>query len=235
MNRVTRTAFLAKDEVHRAVSRLRDELAKAVPVGTFAEREAAMLVICGEAGRIFIKQELQFLADGVAERVVINGAEYRQHQAGTAVYWSLVGPVQVRRSTYRQVGVRNGATAVPLELLAYHRTRDAGAVVRRTGLRRARHAYARPAARIGVSGPLHPGRRLNASLNGLQCRLGPRCPSLSQSCARSKRCPKAFTVWCLGSIARRCRWPSREPPAPLARGSKSAVSRVSETHQHRSK
>lgn len=118
MNRVTRTAFLAKDEVQRAVLRLRDELAKVVPVGTFAEREAAMLVICGEAGRIFIEQELQFLADGVAERVVINGAEYRQHQAGTAAYWSLVGPVQVRRSTYRQVGVRNGATVVPLELLA---------------------------------------------------------------------------------------------------------------------
>lgn len=118
MNRVTRTAFLAEDEVQRAVSRLRDELAKVVPGGTFAEREAAMLVICGEAGRSFIEQELQSLADGVAELVVIDGAEHRQHQAGTAAYWSLVGPVQVRRSTYRQVGVRNGATVVPLELLA---------------------------------------------------------------------------------------------------------------------
>lgn len=118
MNRLTRTAFLAKDEVQRAVSRLRDELAKVVPVGTFAEREAAMLVICGEAGRSFIEQELQSLADGVAERVVIHGAEYREHQAGTATYWSLVGPVPVRRATYRRVGVRNGATVVPLELLA---------------------------------------------------------------------------------------------------------------------
>jgi hypothetical protein len=50
--------------------------------------------------------------------VVIHGAEHRQHQAGTVTYWSLVGAVQVRRWTYRQVGVRNGATVVPLELLA---------------------------------------------------------------------------------------------------------------------
>lgn len=118
MNRVTRTAFLAKDEVQRAVSRLREELTKLVPAGTFAERETAMLVICGEAGRSFIEQELQSLGDGVAERVLVNGAEYRRHQVGTVTYWSLVGPAQVRRWTYRQVGVRNGATVVPVELLA---------------------------------------------------------------------------------------------------------------------
>jgi hypothetical protein len=118
MDTVTRTAFLAKEEVQRAVSRLRDELGKALPVGSFAEREAAMLVICGEVGRTLIEQELQAISDGIAERVFVNGEEYRLHESGTGTYWSLVGPAEIRRSTYRKVGVRNGATVVPLELIA---------------------------------------------------------------------------------------------------------------------
>ncbi len=118
MDTVTRSAFLAKPEVQRAVCRLREELGRALPSGSFAEREAAMLVLCGEVGRTFIEQELQAIADGVAERVLVNGKEYRRHEAGAAAYWSLVGLAQVRRATYRRVGVRNGPTVVPLELLA---------------------------------------------------------------------------------------------------------------------
>ena len=65
MDTVTRTAFLAKPEAQRAVSQLREELVKALPEGSFAEREAAMLVVLGEAGRGFIEQELQaFSFDG---------------------------------------------------------------------------------------------------------------------------------------------------------------------------
>lgn len=118
MDTVTRTAILAKPEVQQAVSRLRDEVAKALPEGSFAERETAMLVVLGEAGRVFIEQELQAMADGVTARVLVNGKEYRLHEPGVGTYYSLVGPVQIRRATYRQVGVRNGPTQVPLELLA---------------------------------------------------------------------------------------------------------------------
>ena len=118
MDTVTRTAILAKPEVQRTVSQLRDELAKALPAGSFAEREASMLVVLGEVGRAFIEQELQSIADGLSERVLIDGAEYKRHASGKVTYYSLVGPTEIRRATYRQVGVRNGPTAVPLELLA---------------------------------------------------------------------------------------------------------------------
>jgi len=118
MDTVTRTAILSKPEVQQTVSRLREELRKALPSGSFAEREAAMLVVLGEAGRAFLEEELQAIADGVAARVLINGEEYKRHEPGTGTYWSLVGAVEIRRATYRQVGVRNGPTVVPVELLA---------------------------------------------------------------------------------------------------------------------
>ena len=118
MDTVTRSAILSKLEIQQAVSRLREELGKALPEGSFAEREAAMLVVLGEAGRTFLEEELQAIANGVAGRVLINGEEYKLHEPGTGTYYSLVGAVQVRRATYRQVGVRNGPTVVPVELLA---------------------------------------------------------------------------------------------------------------------
>ena len=118
MDTVTRTAILSKPEVQQTVSRLREELGKALPEGRFAEREAAMLVVLGEVGRALLEQELQAMADGVSERVLINGEEYKLHEPGNGTYFSLVGTVQIRRATYRQVGVRNGPTVVPVELLA---------------------------------------------------------------------------------------------------------------------
>ena len=118
MDTVTRTAILSKLEVQQAVCRLREELGRALPEGSFAEREAAMLVVLGEAGRAFIEEELQAIADGVADRVLINGEEYKLHEPATGTYYSLVGGVEIRRATYRQVGVRNGPTVVAVELLA---------------------------------------------------------------------------------------------------------------------
>jgi hypothetical protein len=117
LDTVTRTAYLAKPEVQRVVSRLQAEL-KALPEGSFAEREVAMLVVCGEAGRAFLEDELQALADGCTARVLVNGQEHKVHEDGAATYYSLVGAVKIRRCTYRQVGVRNGPTVVVLELVA---------------------------------------------------------------------------------------------------------------------
>ena len=41
-----------------------------------------------------------------------------RHYEGTVTYHSLCGPLTVRRATYREVGVHNGPTVVPLELAA---------------------------------------------------------------------------------------------------------------------
>jgi hypothetical protein len=85
---------------------------------TFMRRERTALAIAGEAQRLLLEQELQSLADGHADDLLIGGVLYRKHQPGTHEYASLCGSLGVSRSTYRQLGVRNGPTAVPLDLQA---------------------------------------------------------------------------------------------------------------------
>lgn len=85
---------------------------------SFTRRERTMLALAGEAQRVLLQEELQTLADGHAEDLLINGVPYRRHQAGTHEYASLCGGLDISRATYRQVGVRNGPTVVPLELQA---------------------------------------------------------------------------------------------------------------------
>lgn len=46
----------------------------------------------------------------------MDGAEYRRHSHGTALYHSLCGPIKIGRFIYRKSGVRNGPTIVPLEI-----------------------------------------------------------------------------------------------------------------------
>ena len=62
-----------------------------------------------------LTRELQMLADAEGDSVSSNGVVYRRHQAGTVTYHSLVGPLRVRRWTYRAKGVRNGPTIVALD------------------------------------------------------------------------------------------------------------------------
>ena len=48
----------------------------------------------------------------------INGVKYKRHELGEIEYHSLCGSMQIARYTYRQVGVHNGPTLVPMELIA---------------------------------------------------------------------------------------------------------------------
>ncbi len=57
MDTGTQTAILSKPEVQQTVSRLREELGRALPEGSFAEREAAMLVVLGEVGRTLLEHD----------------------------------------------------------------------------------------------------------------------------------------------------------------------------------
>ena len=85
---------------------------------SFADREAAALAVGNEAVRRFLQGELQSISDGFGEVVRIDGVSYRQHEEGTVGYHSLCGRLPVSRRTYREVGVRNGPTVVPLALAA---------------------------------------------------------------------------------------------------------------------
>jgi hypothetical protein len=118
MDTVARTKLLAKDEMRAALIKLQSIARDALPEGTFGQREEATLAIFEEAARGVLLQELGAIEKGLGERVLVDGVEYKEHEPGMGRYSSLNGPLDVPRRTYREVGVRNGPTIVPLELVA---------------------------------------------------------------------------------------------------------------------
>ena len=85
---------------------------------TFEQREAAALKLTNEATRHFLEEELVSIADSHGEQVEVSGIIYQRHDPGTVRYYTLCGSVDIERCTYRQVGVHNGPTIVPMELEA---------------------------------------------------------------------------------------------------------------------
>ena len=118
MNIVNRSELFAKPEVKRAMAEIRHALKKALPEASFGKREAMALAINDEAVRELLQRDLQAMADGLGEEVLVDGVAHRLHEPGTDTYHGLCGPLNVSRASYREVGVRNGPTVVPLELAA---------------------------------------------------------------------------------------------------------------------
>jgi hypothetical protein len=83
---------------------------------SFADRETAALAVSNEAVRRFLQADLQQVSDVLGDQVRVDDALYAKHQKGTVGYHSLCGRLPVDRWTYREVGVRNGPTVVPLTL-----------------------------------------------------------------------------------------------------------------------
>ena len=86
--------------------------------GPFEQREAWALALGNELVRRWLESELGEMAQRFGNEVSVDGQRYRRHAEGTRQYHTLCGPVEVRRASYRQVGVHNGPTVVPLELRA---------------------------------------------------------------------------------------------------------------------
>lgn len=87
--------------------------------GSFAALEETALRIGNEATRRVLERVLQRMSEDLGEGDVrIDGARHKRHGTGTPMYHSLVGPLIVKRANYRMVGVRNGPTAVALDLAA---------------------------------------------------------------------------------------------------------------------
>jgi hypothetical protein len=96
---------------------------------SFETYEQTLLKIVHEIARRKLEKKLQTVADGFAPRLAIDhandwhglredtAAAYRRHCPGVVTYHSLVGPLRVRRYTYRECG-RHGPTHVPLDLAA---------------------------------------------------------------------------------------------------------------------
>ena len=84
----------------------------------FEEVERTMLGVANELARQALERELNRMAATYGAEVSVAGTRYRCHATGTKRYHTLVGAVNVRRASYRLVGVHNGPTVVPLELEA---------------------------------------------------------------------------------------------------------------------
>jgi hypothetical protein len=117
------------EECEEMLERLvRERLERDGSFGSFADYEKAMLEIAHEVVRRRLEKKLQSIADGLAGRIAIEHTDdwhgtregrvfrYRRHCPGTATYHSLVGPLRVKRYTYRECGL--GSTYVALELAA---------------------------------------------------------------------------------------------------------------------
>lgn len=100
-------------------SALRDAVDAMVGVdASFAERETAALELGNEATRLFLRDDLMVIRERHGEAVEVDGRIYKRHEPGTVTYFTLCGAVDIERFTYREVGMQNGPTIVPMELEA---------------------------------------------------------------------------------------------------------------------
>jgi hypothetical protein len=116
---VTRNELVAKPDVAEALQAVIAAAVHYVEIagGSFAERETALLTAMQESGRVALERDLQRMEDALPAEVAVGTEKriYREHQPGADAYPSLFGDLHVRRRSYREVGVRNGPTLIPLE------------------------------------------------------------------------------------------------------------------------
>lgn len=128
-----------KDEREKVLRKIDDLFTELVELGLdedsdFATREEEVLDSLNEVGRRHLRSRLQAMSDGfddllriksyngepddIVEKLSLNCRTYRHHHRARNTYFTLCGPLEIWRSTYREVGVRNGPTVVPLDLKA---------------------------------------------------------------------------------------------------------------------
>lgn len=82
-------------------------------------REEAMLTQLFAAAEVQSVGSMLGALDPTSDRIEVNGRPFRRLKMDTgAVYSAMRGTVRVQRGLYRQAGVRNGPTLVPMELRA---------------------------------------------------------------------------------------------------------------------
>ena len=106
---------------------------------SFEDLEILTMAVSRESDRLILQEALQTLSESFGDAVSVHGEEYGEHEPGAVTYHSLCGPLAVTRSTYRQTGVRNGPTVVPLELQAALMERGTPALAKAASLGYAKH------------------------------------------------------------------------------------------------
>jgi len=119
--RETLIAVNAQDELSQALASVL-ELVQSFPERTLTEPttlkdfESRLADRLSRAGREAVSQAMKSTEPSTAI-VEVDGAFYRRmRDATTGNYLSLFGPINLARFRYRQVGVHNGPTLVPMEL-----------------------------------------------------------------------------------------------------------------------
>jgi hypothetical protein len=118
MKSIPREKLLAKPEMKEALAKIQRVVREALPAADFAEQEQVTMMLLDEAGRGVLEARLVEIAAGFDDDVLVDGVPYKRLQEGTVTYHSLSGPLVVPRHVFRQMGVHNGPTVVPLELVA---------------------------------------------------------------------------------------------------------------------
>jgi hypothetical protein len=115
----TSTVSLSEALLERASDCLaRASFARLGEGARFDEIEADLFALANEAVRRQLEARLQSMADAQTNRLLVGGKEMRRHEKGEVEYHSLCGKLRVRRWSYRECGVRNGPTVIPLDLQA---------------------------------------------------------------------------------------------------------------------
>lgn len=110
--------------VKRGLETIEDELFRcfeqlmASQVGSFGDRESAAMRAANTLVRRWLKTELERMASRYGDEVHVDDKRFRRHESGVRRYHTLCGAIDVRRDSFRLVGVHNGPTVVPLELEA---------------------------------------------------------------------------------------------------------------------
>ena len=123
MGRLHEFPVQCKQAVYEPAQAVARALRKAVDAevgadASFEAREVAALALTNEATRLFLRDDLVAIADRHGEQVEVAGVIYQRHQPGAVMYFTLCGALEIERWTYREMGIRNGPTIVPLELEA---------------------------------------------------------------------------------------------------------------------
>lgn len=201
---------------------LRDTLRRAVDAevghgAPFATREEAALRLTNDAVRENLEEDLQVLADGYCEQVLVDEVLHRRHQPGSVVYHSLCGPLHVSRWTYRCVGERNGPTVVPLELEAGLMERATPAMAHRVSRGHGRDGSRDLEADLRASHRPPPSR---TTLERIGKRLGlavkQATPRLEPVVRRAEKFPAGTHVLSVGLD--RTTIPMEEPASPSRQG-----------------
>ena len=100
------------DAIDSAISTVSEGQLPLAEVETEIENVCARMA-CGALREVLVACEPS------AKEVEVDGRRYRRMpESNRGIYFGLRGPMELRRHLYREVGVHNGATVVPLERLA---------------------------------------------------------------------------------------------------------------------